>query len=65
MLQNGLPQLYHRIKVSYQNGKGGAVMTNRMIKRKVFYIQLKLISPLSVSSGEDEWTDSDMSLIHI
>lgn len=35
-------------------------MTNRMIKRKVFYIQLKLISPLSVSSGEDEWTDSDV-----
>ncbi len=35
-------------------------MTNRMIKRKVFYIQLKLSSPLSVSSGEDEWTDSDV-----
>ena len=37
-------------------------MTNRMIKRKVFYIQLKLISPLSVSSGEDEWTDSPQEM---
>ena len=31
-----------------------------MIKRKVLYVQVQLTSPLSVSSGEDEWTDSDV-----
>lgn len=29
-------------------------------KRMVFYIKVKLASPLSVSSGDDEWTDSDV-----
>ncbi len=33
---------------------------NSIIKRKVFCIQIKLMSPLSVSSGEDEWTDADV-----
>lgn len=31
-----------------------------IIKRKVLYVQVQLISPLSVSSGENEWTDSDI-----
>lgn len=31
-----------------------------IIKRKVLYVQIQLTSPLSVSSGENEWTDSDV-----
>ena len=31
-----------------------------IINRKVLYVQVQLISPLSVSSGENEWTDSDI-----
>ena len=31
-----------------------------VLKRKVLYIQVQLTSPLSVSSGENEWTDSDV-----
>ena len=29
-------------------------------KRKVLYVQIQITSPLSVSSGENEWTDSDV-----
>lgn len=32
----------------------------RIIKRKVIYVQVQLTAPLSVSSGENEWTDSDV-----
>lgn len=31
-----------------------------ILKREVFYIQVQFVSPISVSSGEDEWTDSDV-----
>ena len=31
-----------------------------ILKRKVIYVQVQLTSPLSVSSGENEWTDSDV-----
>lgn len=31
-----------------------------VLKRQVFYIQIKLKSPLNVASGEDEWTDADV-----
>lgn len=31
-----------------------------IIKRKVLYIQVQFTSPISVSSGENEWTDSDV-----
>lgn len=33
---------------------------NRMLKRKVLYVQVRFLSPLNVSSGEREWTDSDV-----
>lgn len=33
---------------------------NRVIKRKVLYVQVRFSSPLNVSSGESEWTDSDV-----
>lgn len=33
---------------------------NSIIKRKVFFIQVDFVSPLSTSSGEDEWTDADI-----
>lgn len=33
---------------------------SRVLKRKVFQIKFETLSPLSVSSGEDEWTDSDV-----
>lgn len=33
---------------------------SRVLKRKVFQIKFVTVSPLSVSSGEDEWTDSDV-----
>lgn len=33
---------------------------SKLLKRKVFYVQVHLASPLSVSSGEQEWTDSDV-----
>lgn len=33
---------------------------NRLIKRIVYQISIALASPLSVSSGDDEWTDSDL-----
>ena len=31
-----------------------------ILNRKVLYVQVQLTSPLSVSSGENEWTDSDV-----
>ena len=31
-----------------------------ILKRKVFFIQIRLKSPLNVSSGEAEWTDADI-----
>lgn len=31
-----------------------------VLKRKVFFIRIRLLSPLNVSSGEDEWTDADV-----
>ena len=31
-----------------------------VLKRKVFFIRIQLLSPLNVSSGEDEWTDADV-----
>lgn len=34
--------------------------SNHILKRKVLYIQVQFLSPLSVSSGENEWTDSDI-----
>ena len=33
---------------------------HKLIKREVLYIQVQFTSPLSVSSGENEWTDSDV-----
>lgn len=33
---------------------------NKLVKRIVFRIDVHLVSPLSVSSGENEWTDSDL-----
>ena len=33
---------------------------SKVIKRMVFQIKIETCSPLSVSSGEDEWTDSDI-----
>ena len=32
---------------------------NGILKRKVFFVRIRFTSPLSISSGEDEWTDSD------
>lgn len=32
----------------------------KVIKREVLYVQVQLTSPLSVSSGDNEWTDSDV-----
>ncbi len=32
----------------------------RVLKREVLFIQVQLSSPLSVSSGDGEWTDSDV-----
>ena len=31
-----------------------------ILKRKVLYLDVQFVSPISVSSGEDEWTDSDL-----
>lgn len=31
-----------------------------ILKRKVLYLKVRFISPISVSSGIDEWTDSDV-----
>ena len=31
-----------------------------ILKRKVLYVRVKFVSPISVSSGEDEFTDSDL-----
>ncbi len=33
---------------------------SKLVKRIVIYVETQLHSPLSVSSGEDEWTDSDV-----
>ena len=33
---------------------------NKIVKRTVIYVQVKFTSPLSVSAGEGEWTDSDL-----
>lgn len=33
---------------------------NGILKRKVFFVRIRFTSPLSISSGEDEWTDSDI-----
>lgn len=33
---------------------------SKVIKRMVFQIKIETCSPLSVSSGDDEWTDSDI-----
>ena len=35
-----------------------------VLKRKVFFIRIQLLSPLNVSSGEDEWTDADVLRDH-
>lgn len=32
----------------------------KVIKREVLYVQVQVTSPLSVSSGDNEWTDSDV-----
>ena len=32
----------------------------KVIKREVLYVQVQMTSPLSVSSGDNEWTDSDV-----
>ncbi len=29
------------------------------LKRKVFFVRIRFTSPLSILSGEDEWTDSE------
>ena len=31
-----------------------------ILKRKVLYVRVQFVSPISVSSGEDEFTDSDL-----
>lgn len=31
---------------------------NRMVKKIMLYVQVRFLSPLNVSSGEDEWTDA-------
>ena len=31
-----------------------------ILKRKVLHLDVQFVSPISVSSGEDEWTDSDL-----
>ena len=31
-----------------------------ILKRKVLHLNVQFVSPISVSSGEDEWTDSDL-----
>ena len=33
---------------------------NGILKRKVFFVRIRFTSPLSILSGEDEWTDSDI-----
>ena len=33
---------------------------NGILKRKLLYVKVRFISPLNVSSGENEWTDSDV-----
>ena len=33
---------------------------HNVIKREVLYVKVQLTSPLSVSSGDNEWTDSDV-----
>ena len=33
---------------------------SKLVKRIVLRIEVHLVSPLSVSSGENEWTDSDL-----
>ena len=33
---------------------------NRMVKKIMLYVQVRFLSPLNVSSGEDEWTDADL-----
>lgn len=33
---------------------------NSIIKRKVFLVRIQFISPVSISSGENEWTDADV-----
>ena len=31
-----------------------------VLKRRVFFVQIQLDSPLNIASGEDEWTDADV-----
>lgn len=33
---------------------------NRIVKKIMLYVQVRFLSPLNVSSGEDEWTDADL-----
>lgn len=33
---------------------------NHIIKKIMLYVQVRFLSPLNVSSGEDEWTDADL-----
>lgn len=33
---------------------------NRIVKKIILYVQVRFLSPLNVSSGEDEWTDADL-----
>ena len=36
-------------------------MSNRkVLRRKVFQIKFETLSPLSIASGNDEWTDADI-----
>ncbi|WP_456082527.1 RAMP superfamily CRISPR-associated protein [Mediterraneibacter sp.] len=37
---------------------------NGILKRTVLYVKVRFISPLNVSSGENEWTDSDVLRDH-
>ena len=35
-------------------------MSSILKRREVFYIQVQFVSPISISSGDNEWTDSDV-----
>lgn len=34
--------------------------TNSIVKRRVLFMKVQFVSPLNLSSGEDEWTDADV-----
>lgn len=52
--------MHYRTEIFSENSEGSENKMNQILKREVIFVQIQFVSPLSVSSGENEWTDSDV-----